>query len=451
MMAAAKRTITGLGLCALAAIFAGCDRDHIEVTVEPRADGSFQRTVRIWRTGGKNGTASRPPSQELVQHAKTHYKQSGEAKEGVVQFQGVFRSPPADLRRGDEINRGGYSVWTTSLGHAAYYRERRPGSTDFDAHREKLNEKIGLWVKFLSTLMRQQLAGEKGVEGLVKFIETGLRGDLRDLAQFVYSAGLASAFLTKGEDDSEERLKAIAAFALQLAEERDYISVEDVPKFADDESRSELVMGFIAKKMGRPLDDKLREKLAFVHDEERLKAVVSKTLAAMGMTEKELKDANEELRDQLFRIDLFGSNAELSYVLLLPPSAEGLHTNGHRDGEAREITWKDTLAEGPSACVYFALWAVADAEWQKKHFGRTALRGDELIEYISWEHSLPPEKAKKWRAALNSLDPKGDLTKQLSAIQLAPHPPDDPPETVEGARLIQQALGAQDGGGATRQ
>ena len=424
---------------AFALVLCGCEREHIEVTVAPRPDGSVTRTVRLWRTDSNKPGTILPPSPAQVEAAQPHYKERLADTGNVVAFRGTFRTLPADIRHEGDTNHGGYTVWTSRLGHVGYYRERRPGSIDFAAGYEKICPAIDLLARVAATMARQQLKGEKGVERLAKFIEGDLRHDLKQTAYL-----LLRPYPGGEEMDAEKRFAGLTVFAFQYLEERGYIQLRDLPRLigGDDKAAEEFALSFIARRMGRPADDRLREKLAFLKDNERLDAAFKQALEAHGMTMEEFeKKAGEPLKG-VIAIDLFGSNTKLHIVLTLPANAEAFLTSGKQ--EKAEIRWDDTIVNGLVTDLFYVAWAVPDGAWQTRRLGRVAVTGETLSEYVVWENGLRPDALARWRAALDRLDPKADLKAQLSAIRLKPPEADAKPSPEEGAQLILKALKPQE-------
>lgn len=431
-----KSAIRDGALLALALVLgvAGCERDHIEVTVEPRPDGSFVRTIRLWHTDTeKKGQVLAPPA-ALVDQAKPQYPKRLETQDATVAFQGEFRMVPPDLRRGDETNRGEYTLWTSRLGQLGYYRERRPGRLDHFARLREAADAADLLIRLAATIARQQLQGEKGLDELLKCIEGPFRNDIKEALFFLTHANLGASAGFAG-DEAERTLVAAAAFLVQFAEERGYLEAADLPKLLTKEGAISVGTALVAKRMGRPLDAPLRKKLAALAEPEAAQGAYAAALQELKLTDKQFEDAIKPLMP---RIELGGGGPELRYTLVVPQGAEVRYTSGRQDPKTNAIHWVDALDDRPVAGLYYALWTAPDEAWQKEHLGRVVLRGKDLGDYVLWENSLRPELAAAWRAALDRLDPKGDLAQQLAAIRLTPAAKDGQPE--EGANLIIEAL-----------
>ena len=436
-----------LVVVALALILCGCERDHIEVTVAPRPDGSFTRTIRLWRTHSSRPGELLAPSAAVVETAKPHYKERLPDQGGVVRFQGTFREVPRDMALGEHANRGGYTMWASRLGQLAAYRERRPGRTDLHACYTDAAAALDLATEVAATMVRQELKGEKGADRLAAFIESDFRRDAKDIL-FYLAVGSVSQLPMDAEAESDhDRTFGLLAFALQLAEERGYLKVKDVLGLlgGDDQRRKEALLSFVARKMGRELDDGLRTKLTALGSTWGDGPAFERALKSHGMTKEQFEKTASAIGN-VVAFNIFNEDAGLRYVLVVPPGADRVLTNGRRRDEGRRIEWADEIDKRPVGRVPYALWTVPDAAWQTQHLGRVAVRDGELQAYVVWELSLSPDKLAAWLAAVDRLDPKGDLEAQLSAIHLTPPEPDaEPapdaePEPEEGARILIEAL-----------
>jgi hypothetical protein len=407
------------------------------VTVEPRADGSFLRSIHLWHTDPqKKGQILAPPA-ALVDQAKAQYPKRAPTADASVAFQGEFRVVPPDLARGNETNRGAYTVWPSRLGHLGYYRERRPGRTDHFTRFREAADAADLLVRLAAAVARRQLQGEKGLDALVEFLEGPFRKDFKEALFFVAHADLGAA-AQFGSEDAEKVLVGAAAYLVQFAEERGYLEAADLPRLRTGEGAAGVAAALVARKMGRPLDAPLRKRLLGLLEPEAAQGAYQAALQDLKLTEKQFEEALKPLVEGLLHLQVFAVAPELRYTLVLPPQAEVVHTSGRKAEKENRIEWRDSLDDRPVASLYFALWAAPDAEWQTAHLGRVALRGEELMNYVLWETALRPELAAAWRAALERLDPKGDLGAQLGAIRLGPPAKDGQPE--EGARLLLDAL-----------
>jgi len=430
------RNALAIALAVAALLLPGCEQDHAEIIIQPRPDGSFLREIHLWHTDSQKAGKVLPPPAKLVEQAKAQYPKSLETNDASVAFQGEFRIVPPDLMRGGDTNHGRYTVWTSPLGHVGYYRERRPGRMDHFTRFREAADAADLLVRLVATIARQQLEGEAGLDKLAEFIEGPFRRDFKEMLFFLAHTDLGAAAQFTGRD-FEKTLVTAAAFLVQYAEERGYIKAADVPRLLTRDGALDVASALVARRMGRPLDAPLRKKLAALARPEAAKAAYLAALKELKLTEKQFDDAISPLTKGLLHINVFATETELRYTLVLPPQAEVRYTSGLLDEKERRITWRDLLDDRPVAGLYFAYWTAPDEKWQAQHLGRVAVRGKALNDYVFWENGLRPELAAAWRAALERLDPKGDLAQQLAAIRLGTAKEGEP---EEGARIILQAL-----------
>ena len=439
---ARRRLIPFAAVAVLAAC--GCIREHIEVTILPRPDGTFVRHVRLWKSDTDKKDEVLAPSAELAAACAKHYKGRLEPVGEAVEFKGAFSKVPPDIHHEGETNHGSYDVWRSSLGHMAAYRERRPGRIDLWARFQEADKALGLLVKFTATMARQELKGEEGLDRLVAYLEGPLRRDLKEIAFHLYLARLgAIGRPDENSEDSERRTMAVLALAVQYAEERGLVKLKDLAKLAGEDSAKEFLMGLVAQRMGRPLDAALRKRLAAFAEGEKADGAAERARKALKISKEELEKALEGLNQATIGFELFESNTTLRYALRLPAAAQVLHTSGRPDKEKGEIIWEGALEGRPIANIFFALWTVPDAPAQTRCLGRVVLRDRTLQDYIVWESNLDARRAAAWRAALGKFDPKGNLVGQLSAIHLTPPKLGEKPGLEEGASIIIQALGGK--------
>jgi hypothetical protein len=254
----------------------------------------------------------------------------------------------------------------------------------------RLESAADVMTRALAGRVRKSLAGEEGAEKLASFIEKDLRDDL----VAVMSAPRKSEF----------------SWFFQLAEERGYVSTELVPRLSRESSRWQVIWELVARRMGRKLDAGLRRRL-----EDSLGSLGEAPLhEEVGLTEEQFDQRTE------FLPRLFGNPwPEVEYRLVLPEGAETV------DLDVEIAEYDDHLAmttelDGRPTPVFAVMWACPDAAWQQRRFGRIALTGNELQEYIIWEASLPPGHRSLWLASLERIDPGRDLEPQLRSIRLPP-------------------------------
>jgi hypothetical protein len=431
-----RRAALALGLLLLSV---GCIRKHVEVKIEPRPDGSFLRTLRMWNTDTEKEGEILPPDKAMLANAAKHYLERAAEEGAAAQFQGTFYAAvPPDLLYAEDTNRGRYTVWRSPLGHMAYYRERRPGRADVRTRFAEVEESLDLLVKVMVTVARQQLDGEKGLEKLVAYLEGPFRRDLAEAALHFYALNLHP----QAKDGSlrDKQVATSLSLVLQLAEERGHVKAQDLPRFAHDGPRVQFLMQMVARRMERPLDDALGRKLAFLGEQEKAKPALEGALGQLGMTPEQFQQRMKPITDCVLNFRLFEADPEVSYTLALPRGADVRETSGTVNKEASTVAWTTTLSPLPVSRIFFAFYSVPDEQWQTTHLGGVVLQEEALEEYIGWENSLDKARAAAWRTALDRLDPQDDLTAQLEAIHVTPTPAEGEPQPEYGARLLLHAI-----------
>jgi hypothetical protein len=418
-----KRLSRTFTVAALALALGACERDHIEITIEPQADGSFVRTLRLWRVDENAHNGIKAPSKEFVEAAKPHYMDPLAAKDATVVFRNTFYKMPQDVALEGQTNAGGYTLNVGTFGRVGHYRERRPGRADHAAAQQEIASSVATLTTLLATMARQQLQDEQGVEQLAKAIEGKFRRDLQDLASYLATTAATGQPVVLGKEFEDmdrpavDRLFGMLSYVLQFAEERGYLKTRDFPRLFDEEFLRGRVFTLVAKHMGRPLDDALRAKLLTLSDGERWEAAGKQALQAIGLTELALRERVQPLT-ALGAVKMFGTEPLLHYVLVLPEDASVIATNGRAEEDGNKVRWTDELDGRLVAQLFHAMWATPDAAAQRKHLGRIAVKDLALMQLTLWEASLAPEPRKRWVAAVAALDPNRGLRTQLEAIRI---------------------------------
>jgi len=411
-----------LAIATVALTAGACVRDRVEITIEPKPDGSFVRSLRLWRADDGKPKEIKAPSDKFVKVAKPHYMEPLDTPDATVAFRNTFYKVPQDMGLEGKRNAGGYTVTAGTFGRLGHYRERRPGRTDIASAQREIASAIDTVTTLLAAMARQQLEGEAGVDRLAAAIEGDFRRDLQDLAAYLAATAATGQPVILDDNVQEDkaardRFFAMLSYTIQFAEERGYVKARDLPRLADSDFSQDIALRLVAKHMGRPLDAGLRTKLLTLTEGERWEAAGKQALQAMGLTEDQLKEKMKPLV-ALVAVKMFDTEPLLHYVLVLPEGAELVSSNGQFDEKSRKVEWTDELDGRLVAQLFHVLWATPDAEAQRKRFGRVAVQGMALMKLTVWEASLAPERRTRWNAAVGLLDPKGDLKTQLKAIRI---------------------------------
>jgi len=130
----------------------------------------------------------------------------------------------------------------------------------------------------------------------------------------------------------------------------------------------------------------------------------------------------------------FGTDDKVTVRLNLPAGA--FATNGSWDPKARQLTWagrvkaREDLKPAASQkkdralpMICYAAWSEENAEFQKRHFGKVILAGQELGEYCLWRKGLTKAEAAKWDQFLAGLKPDQTLPGKIKAFRFQPLKP----------------------------
>jgi len=93
----------------------------------------------------------------------------------------------------------------------------------------------------------------------------------------------------------------------------------------------------------------------------------------------------------------------VSVKLKLP--AGPLISNGQWDKESRGLAWSFGNRGNPLSHICYAAWASPDAGFQRRHFGRVILAGQELGLYCLWQKGLTAEETRQWDEILQAVRP----------------------------------------------
>jgi len=230
--------------------------------------------------------------------------------------------------------------------------------------------------------------------------------------------------------------------------ERGYFTIGEIPGlFRDvsgDDSQALLrrIQRLVAGKMGVPETEPVPASLAFLADETMMEKSFDKYLAGTDFYRAKLKQWEEDKKlkpdtkqpepsevandavGNLVGFDLFGQPDHLAVRLSLPSSP--VHSNGRWDKALKQVVWETDIEDRTNAShfpfVCYASWAQADQAYQKKHFGRVFLTGDELTQYCLWRSSQDAQRGGEWDAFVASLQPGSGLVKKLDAFRFPGEP-----------------------------
>jgi hypothetical protein len=440
----------------LVVFLTGCEHDCFEVEVRP-AGQAFQRKLTCWHVGGENDEEVRPlSSEQLVRIGQLYPKRDTPDAAKKQVFSGQFTDrTPADVG-----GAGFYTHFTSPLGNTSCYVERFRGNDDLESQLSQRRRATEQLTDLVVGWLTAELGRDPNFPPLKKFLDEDFRRDLKNLGVYEFT-GRAMADYQKESND-----EFVIRAALYLCE-RGYFSPKDIPMLARavaaDKSGPllEHVQRLLARKMGVADQRPLPASLAFLGDQERLKASFEKYVRSTDLFHKRLaqwktaqkrepkaeEPAPEQVAGELFQeatgffvMDVRGDSLELKLFCGRKPYA----TNGKWDEKATAASWSTSLASSralPAVC--FASWSDQDRAFQEKHFGRTVLSDEELAKYVIWYRALKPEEANEWDRFLNRLKPGPDLKPAIEAFRFSADPKPDrkkPKEHVASLADIPRGL-----------
>ena len=430
-------------LAALALVVTGCPHNQYIVQLKPRGN-IIERTLVFYREDGVNTNTGAPNYQsfeaaELAAitslypaHGLTH-----DGKRYVVR--GEFTNELPD----DVGGRGAYSNLTTSLGEAGFYVERFRGNDDLAGMSERRLKGAERLTDLIVGWSQMELGREPGYDKLRQFLDVDFRRDLKNLSAYCWDGELAGACKTNAGGEFAVR------FGLYLFE-RGYFTIGEIPGLLRDVSGYDWpallrrIPRLVARKMGVPETESVPASLAFLADESMMEKSFDKYLAGTELYRAKLKQWEEdkklkpetkrpepsEVADDAagdmgtFESNLFGQPDHLAVRLSLPSSP--VHSNGRWDEALRQVVWETDIEDRTSAShvpfFCYASWARADQEYQKKHFGKVVLTGDELTHYCVWRGSQDKRQGGEWDAFVASLQPGSGLAERLDAFRFQGEP-----------------------------
>jgi hypothetical protein len=434
------------GVAISLALAAGCEYDRYAVEMTPDGD-SCRRVLTCWReetNGGKDEvpTLKPLPQEELDRIAKLYPNEPQESGPAKRIFTGCFKGAlPSDVG-----GAGTYTRLTTELGDLFTYSERFRGDddqarvlADMSYAADRLTDVLILWFE-------PELKEDPHWPKLRGFMETDLRQDIKNGALYLWMAGPAG------------NLEWSFARAAQYFQERGYFQPQDVPAWkADSPAGGKLVMEivrrFVASRMGLTPEAPAPPSLGFLSSDERAEASWDRFraespayrdwLAALDLKRlrwkpredaargKDKPDVKDSLGDLLgpSLVMLAGDDADHVGVTLVCKVAP-LYTNGTYDAAKGAIAWSEALRKSPFLPVLCtATWDASDESFQKAHFGRTVLAGEDLAAYVLWRKLLSEADAKEWMAFLDALKPDGGLVEKVKAFRFLSDPKPAPGAT----------------------
>ena len=432
-----KRLLAPFAL--LAVLLTGCPRNEYIVELKPHGN-SIERTLTYYRVdvGESNNVNGYQPFPTVeMGEINSLYPANGVTNDGDRHsVHGVFTNAmPNDIG-----GMGAYTNLSTSLGSASFYVERFRGNDDLAGITEKHSKAADNLTDPILGWSKSELGAQPGYDKLAEFLNVDFRRDLKNLGAYWWEGNLVAGYSTNGAEEFMVRFG-------QYLVERGYLQIADMPvlfRSVTDKDGSKLgllLQRLVARKMGMPDSQPLPASLAFLADNDAMGKSFDNYLTNSDSYRARLKQweqdrktspdlqkpdpAGDEAKD-LVDFNLFG-NPDDRLTVRLSLTLAPIHSNGRWDEAVKQVIWdtnivdRTNLSRLPVTC--YANWAEPAASFQKAHFGRAALTGDELTEYCLWRSSLDEKRAGEWDALLETLQPGNQLTNAITNFRFSGEPP----------------------------
>jgi len=443
-------------------LLTGCPHNEYLVELTPRGH-VIERKLVFYRQDGTdtNGSPNYQvfPNDELLSIGKFYppggLSRNGERRAAVGQFRGALP--------GDVGGAGSYLNLSNSLGSAAVYTERFRGDDDFTRRMEQRAKAADQLTDLIIGWSERELGKERKYRQLRRFLDHEFRRDLKNLSFYTW---MLQAAINARQNDPKE-------FAWRFGQyltERGYLKVEDSPDLfrSATENDTKRLLNFVQKlvaaKMGIPAAGPMPRGLMMLADpdaawkswEEYLRTTPvyrsrlqrwqkEKLLWRMRVAQQDVADfmssrtnssprtasptkpdpseVAAELTLELVQLQLISPGTPDHLVVRLRLSSAPTHTNGKWDEGAKSVIWESDLEQRtngvslPAFC--YASWSESNEPFQKEHFGKVVLQGEELLKYCLWRGSLDRKQAEEWEAFLTDFKPTLEAINRLESFRFS--------------------------------
>ncbi|MDR3459863.1 MAG: hypothetical protein P4N60_20735 [Verrucomicrobiae bacterium] len=446
-----RRLLPWLFLAPVCALLTGCPHNDYTVELKPTAHG-VERTLTFYRVDGNssNGVPNYQgfPSNELVAITKAYPANTvirdGQRHIAKAEFSGAM---PKDVG-----GAGAYTNYVTSLGESGFYSERFRGDDDLAGRTLKQFHAADQLTDLVIGWSKTEFGHERGYKKLRKFLDEDFRHDLKNAGEYFKMAAASNLSDTNTPEEFTVRF-------FQYLVERGYLKLSDLPKLpliassAEADEVPRLIQRLVAEKMEIPAAGPMPKSLGILTNNSALEKSWGQYMARTDLyraqrnawEEKRKKDpdlkepkpgdATEGLTSDLLGIpgDLGGETDHLTVKLALKHAPD--HSNGKwQDGR---VVWEmDLEHDRPLPVLCYASWNDPDETFQKAHFGRRLLEGDELAHYNLWRSGLSQPGGEAWDNFLAGLQPGPGLKEKIQGFRLT----NDAEPLDVGCNLLTDAL-----------
>ncbi|MBT3374488.1 MAG: hypothetical protein HN742_35990 [Lentisphaerae bacterium] len=416
----------------------GCDENVYEVALRQEGSG-LVRELTCWRWDPDvEGKPVKPfPAEELKRIANAYEQAAPVSEARKYAFAGIV-----DQWMPDDIGGAGwYAQYATRMGTSFAYSERFRGSDDFAERQDRQLGAADRLMDIMLTWLDAEMNGRAGWAELRAFLDRDVRRDLRNLALYWISCRLAipgECSDCSTRDGGKNALNQTLFRLLHALMERGYITPSQLPVQARlwaqmDASSAEQKERWIAAELKLMLETRTGERFPGTEVMSSLRSLLGSDTPLAGLRDyletlpewapfidawEEKRQGNPQLPppDSLAVIGgLFtailsspdvGAPGRLEVTLACP--SEPVETNGHWDADTSNVLWSgpiNSVERLPTCC--YAFWTVPDSTFQVKHFGRTVLEGDPLLEYTFKASQLSSADRDAWDSFLDTLTPAG--------------------------------------------
>ncbi|MCJ7543130.1 MAG: hypothetical protein MUP47_00960 [Phycisphaerae bacterium] len=456
------RRVGLLAIGVLSFLALGCPHDEYRLEMRPTGDGGIERRITGW-CEESDGSETQLSSDQLAKLKGLYPNCLSGPSEARQRFAGTFTtSMPSD------IGGTGYHLYIeTTLGCASVYSERFHGSDDLFASVDQFQAAADHAADILIGWFDSELGQDTRFPQLREFIDLQFRRDLNNLELTFWAGNLWDMPI----DERTARM-------IQYLAERGYFDVEELPSILaelqelSDPSSQEVgaralfgrLQRLVATKMGVPEGEPIPESLSFLASPESLEQSLHRYIRSTEQfqaycqkiqqeaatqaqetqpTQPSEPDPDAYIHEQLkgfvvcAGIDMFGSppnGVQASLSLPVKPVAN----NGTWDEPNGKILWSGSMKDEEHPrhfpTYFYAMWAVPDDRFQKKHFGTVFVEGQDLVMYCLWHESLRKEHAGQWDRFLATLKP-ANFVHELEQFKFTG--PEPLPTTQPAAQIIE--------------